>query len=97
VYVNTKFHEDRVRQSSNIKNITSTICEAVVLILITGEIMNFTIEMASCRKPGFMKISREVQAILRSCFNSAAGCNARVTKRRDLHVLSILLRLLHML
>jgi hypothetical protein len=80
-----------------LKDITSTICAAAVLVLMMREIVDYTSEMASCSmtyKPSVMKSSTDVQAALRSCLNSLGGCNAGITKRRDL--LNILLRWLHM-
>jgi hypothetical protein len=35
----TKFHEDRYRRSSNIKNFASEIREAAMLVLLRGRIM----------------------------------------------------------
>jgi hypothetical protein len=36
IYVHTKFQDDRFVHSSNIKGVTSTICEATLLILLMG-------------------------------------------------------------
>jgi hypothetical protein len=43
----TKFRDDRFRYSSNIKVITSTILKASVLVLLIGEFVTYTTEVAS--------------------------------------------------
>jgi hypothetical protein len=77
-YIHTKFHDHPFRNSSNIKVITSTIWEAVMLVLFRGGIYEVCLKMASyCMiwRLSFMRIGTGVQATLRFCLSSFRGCN----------------------
>jgi hypothetical protein len=73
-YIHTKFHDDRFRYSSNIKGITSTVLEAVVLVLLMRGIYDL-LHWAGLRWhdiyiPISMNIATGVQAMLRFCLTN---------------------------
>jgi hypothetical protein len=52
-----------------------------------GEVTIYAFEMTSCGMiplPSFMKISRDVQAILRFGFSNLNGCNVGITNGNEL-------------
>jgi hypothetical protein len=83
----TKFHEDWLGHSSNIKSITSTVWEAIVLVLLlrgTYDARHW--EDTSVMISSFMKIGTGVQEILRFCLRYMRGCNSGITDGRDLWI-----------
>jgi hypothetical protein len=90
-HIHTKSHDDQFKHSSNVKGITSTIWEAIVLVLLMRGIYDVrhwdAVEMASCviiYILCFMKTGTGVQAILGFCLRNLRGCNAGITDGRDL-------------
>jgi hypothetical protein len=86
-YVHTESHDDQFRHSSNIEGITSTVWEAVVLVLLVRGIYNvrhWDGVSGMIFLPSIMKIGTGLQAILRFCLRNLRGSNVGITGGRDL-------------
>jgi hypothetical protein len=87
IYIYTKFYYYRFRNSSNIKGITSTILEAVVLVLLRRgiyEVHHWDGFVWRDNIPSFIMIGTGVQAISRCCLSNFGACNVGITDTRYL-------------
>jgi hypothetical protein len=87
-HIHTKSHDDRFRHSSNIKRITWTIWEVIVLLLMGRGISDVShwdgLRRHDIYITSFMKTGTDVQTILRFCLNNSNGCNIGITDVRRL-------------
>jgi hypothetical protein len=88
--IHSKFHDNRLRHSSNINVITATILEAAILLLPMRGFMKYTVETASCGMiciPNSMKFGRGVQLILRFHLRNLRGFNIGITDGTILQIM----------
>jgi hypothetical protein len=85
--VHTKFHGDQFKYLRNITVITATIEETVMLVLLTEEINEVSVEVVSCGiiyVQNFMKIDTGFKKILWFYLSNLKSRNVGVTDGKDL-------------